>query len=78
MTESQTRIRITTTDATFAMRYGNGLGDDGGTVIAVDSDSIERVRFAGHDMIRFDMLLVGAMPKDWANRYTMYPATRLV
>jgi hypothetical protein len=73
------RIRITTTDNAFAAEIGSGLAEDKSTVITIADDKVERLTFAGRDMIRFDMAAVasGRLPKDWGNRYTMYPATRI-
>jgi hypothetical protein len=73
-----TQIRITTKDARFAAEHGTGLDAVMDTVIEVAE--IERVTFAGREMIRFDMASVagGRLPRDWANRWTMYPATRIV
>lgn len=74
------RIAITTKDKAFATQHGTGLDASGDTVITVPDESIERLNFAGAGMIRFDMALVagGRLPRDWGNRWTMLPQSRIV
>jgi hypothetical protein len=74
------RIAITTKDEAFATQHGTGLDASGRTVITVPDASIEWLKFAGASMIRFDMALVaaGRLPRDWANRWTMLPQSRIV
>lgn len=74
------RIAITTKDEAFATQHGTGLDASGRTVITVADESVERLNFASAGMIRFDMALVagGRLPRDWGNRWTMLPQSRIV
>lgn len=69
------RIAITTADSTFAAAHEtDSVGD---VVITVPDSAVEYLTFAGAEMVRFDMAVVGKLPRDWANRYTMYPVSRV-
>lgn len=74
------RVTINTKDEAFATQHGTGLDASGRTVITVPDASVERLSFAGADMVRFDMALVaaGRLPRDWGNRWTMLPQSRIV
>lgn len=69
------RIAITTTDAEYAaMRETD---DQGRVIVTIPDAQVERLTFAGRDMIRFDLRLAGNLPKGWANPFTMYPVSRI-
>lgn len=73
---THTRIEIRTTDTDWAARNATP-GRNGRVVISVDT--VERLPFAGVDMVRFDMQTVAKrLPNDWFNRYTMVPASWVV
>jgi hypothetical protein len=74
------RVTINTKDGAFATKHGTGLDASGQTVITIPDESVERLNFASAGMIRFDMALVagGRLPRDWGNRWTMLPQSRIV
>ena len=77
-------VKVNTSDLEWVKRHGHGLegpvayGTDIKGVMyftaPVTVAEVERVKFAGADMIRFD--LGPDAPRDH-NRYAMYPATYL-
>ena len=68
-----TRIEIRTEDTAWAAEHSTP-GRDGRVVVS--AEAVERVTFAGQDMVRFD--LGTALPSDWWNRYAMVPASWVV
>lgn len=71
-----TQIEILTGDTAWAAKHGKP-GRKGRTVVTVAD--VEPVRFAGVDMVRFDLRSVTRqLPCDWKNRWTMVPATYVV
>jgi len=70
------RIAINTTDTQYAAAHETDSA--GRVIVTVDDSIVEHVTFAGRDMIRFDLQSVGKLPRDFGNRYAMYPATRIV
>ena len=73
---TETRVGIRTSDRAWAARHGVP-GTAGRTVVTVDAATTERVRFAGHDFLRFDLAQFGRLPSDWANRWAMIPASHV-
>ena len=78
-----TQVRINTSDTGWIERHGTDLPAAIGTdvkgvtyfTVTIDVSAIERTRFAGADVIRFD--LGKDAPRDH-NRAAMYPASYLV
>lgn len=71
-----TRIAITTTDTAYAATHE--VDSTGRVIVEINDSAIERLTFAGRDMIRFDLQSAGKLPRDFGNRYAMYPSTRIV
>lgn len=67
------QVEIRTSDAQWAQQHG-APGRDERIVITVDS--VERLTFAGRDMVRFK--LGAKLPSDWPNRWGMVPASWVV
>lgn len=66
-------VEILTSDTAWAVKHGTP-GRNGRT--AVQIAAVERLTFAGADMIRFDLGTVAKrLPRDWGNRWTMIPAS---
>jgi hypothetical protein len=77
MTETM-RVKIRTTDQQWTAQHAERTEDEA-AVVSIPTSAIERLTFAGRDMIRFDLRVVGKrLPRDWMNPHTMLPTSYVV
>lgn len=71
------QVKIRTSDKQWTAEHSERT-DDGAAVVTIPGDKVERVTFAGREMVRFDLRIVGKLPADWPNAWAMLPSTYVV